>query len=252
MSQAIEYTMTHRDGAPSDRYERPVAVREMADRVQRWVSTPEMCQHCHRLSAVAVRSGVPLCGPCRETRRLLPAAVLPTPVTRADAETADAMQLRGQAIVFNARSDDLGGFTEIIRPAAMDRTIAEGIDVRALWSHDASQTIGRLSAGTLRMRSVTRGLSVEVDPPRWAGQHLESVRRRDVTGMSFGFIALEDDWHLEDGAPVREVLDMRVHEVSGVSFPAYPQTTLRVVPGARQSAWLEEAESRERLRLASL
>ena len=45
--------------------------------------------------------------------------------------------LRGHAIVFGARSLDLGGFVEIIRPSAVDRTIAEKTDLRALWNHNS-------------------------------------------------------------------------------------------------------------------
>jgi hypothetical protein len=50
-----------------------------------------------------------------------------------------------------------------------------------------------------------------------------------VTGMSFGFRVLEDDWNYEnDQLAVRTVLDMRVSEISVVSFPAYQQTDVSV------------------------
>jgi Caudovirus prohead serine protease len=45
---------------------------------------------------------------------------------------------------------------------------------------------------------------------RKEGARPQSTSRRDVTGMSFGFRALDDSWHLHDGVPVREVHDIQV------------------------------------------
>jgi HK97 family phage prohead protease len=160
-------------------------------------------------------------------------------------------RLRGYAIVFNKLSLDLGGFRERILPDAVDRTLREALDVRALVDHDSSKIIGRTRAGTLRLKADGHGLRVDIDPPNTtvARDILESVDRGDVTGMSFSFRTLDDEWHLEDGEPIREVLDMRVHEVSIVSFPAYPDTDVQVAQRALQAfhqahpsrsrAWLE-------------
>ena len=57
---------------------------------------------------------------------------------------------------------------------------------------------------------------------------MRSVARGDITGMSFAFGALEDDWNFDEDIPVRTVVDMRVSEVSIVSFPAYTQTDIGV------------------------
>lgn len=251
----MEYAMTHRVGASGVRevYQRPTEVREMAARLQKWGVVPESCQSCLARAAVRVCGGMALCGSCREQRYMrlsLPMEThrLATRVEPPD-EEATGLQLRGLAIVFNSRSEDMG-FFEYIRPSAVDRTIQEGIDVRALWSHNTDIVLGRVSAGTLRLRKVTRGLAVEVDPPRWAVGHVETVKRRDVVGQSFGFQVLEDEWWLEDGYPHREILDMQVFETSAVAFPAYPATTLRVAKSDERSAWLREQETAERLRLA--
>lgn len=255
MSRPIEVAMTHRvAGGVIERCLRPAPVLETAQRMHRWRGAPETCQNCQCLPAVSIRAGLPLCSRCREQRaiRLAHATgdLRPRIVRAEDEDDGTGPQFRGHMIVFNVKSVDLGGFTEIIRPSAADRMEAEKPDLRALWNHDSAIPIGRISAGTMRARKVTRGVAVEIDPPRWAGDYVESIDRRDVTGMSFAFMALEDDWHLEEGEPVREVLDMETFEGSPVSFPAYPQTDIKVVRAKTRSAWTIERESAERLRLA--
>jgi phage head maturation protease len=42
--------------------------------------------------------------------------------------------------------------------------------------------------------------------------------------MSFAFRILGDKWDEETDPPTRTVTDMRIHEVSLVTFPAYPGT----------------------------
>lgn len=145
--------------------------------------------------------------------------------------------IRGYAIVFNRLSENLLFFREQIDPAAVDRTLKEKIDLRALVDHDHARILGRLSAGTLRVEKDGHGLQVEIDPPETtSGQDImESIRRRDVTGMSFAFRTLKDLWDETTDPPTRTVLDMEVREVSVVTFPAYPQTevALRSLQGAR-------------------
>lgn len=256
-SRQIEYTMSHRIGAGglSEACQRPEHVRSIATRLIQWKAAPETCQSCHSLPAFSLRAGLPLCSRCRENRQILTgtfdrdAAGARPVVSRADDATSSDKQLRGVAIVFNKPSVDMG-FVEYIRPRAVDRLIAEKSDLRGLWNHDSSVTLARYSAGTLRYEKTTRGLAVEYDPPSWAKGHVESVGRRDITGQSFGFYVLEDDWHLEEGYPIREVFDMEVIEVSVVSFPAYPDTTIKVVNADARSSWEVERMTKERLRLA--
>lgn len=134
--------------------------------------------------------------------------------------------IRGYAIVFNKLSENLLFFREQIDPAAVDRTLKEKIDLRALVDHDPARILGRLTAGTLRVEKDGHGLQVEIDPPETtSGQDIvESIRRRDVTGMSFAFRTLKDLWDETTEPPTRTVLDMEVREISVVTFPAYPQT----------------------------
>jgi HK97 family phage prohead protease len=70
------------------------------------------------------------------------------------------------------------------------------------------------------------GLRVEIDPANTqAGRDVvESIRRGDIDGMSFGFQVIRDDWAERDGKALRTIHDLSLKDVSTVSFPAYPAT----------------------------
>jgi HK97 family phage prohead protease len=149
--------------------------------------------------------------------------------------------IKGYAIVFHRPSERLGWFVEEIAADAVDRTLKDRVDLRALIDHEPGEIIGRMSAGTLRVAKDERGLRVEIDPPNSPrGENIvESIRRRDITGMSFAFQALDVTWNEKVDPPIRTVTDMLVREVSVVSFPAYPQTeaAMRSKFAAARQSW---------------
>jgi uncharacterized protein len=151
---------------------------------------------------------------------------------RADPKLAatEGRQLRGYAIVFNRTSQDLGGFVEQVAPEAVQRTLREGADVFSLFNHDWAYVLGRSSAGTMRMMNDPYGLQMVTDPPDpvYPANLIESVRRRDITSMSFGFQTLEDHWDWDQEIPLRTLLDIRLIEGSIVPRPAYLDTTVGV------------------------
>ena len=146
----------------------------------------------------------------------------------------------GYAILFDTPSENLGGFVEVMTPTSVDRTLAEALDVRALWNHDDGQVLGRTKAGTLRLTKDARGLLVEIDPPDTTigRDTLESVRRGDVTGMSFRFAVVRpggERFESRNGMTPRIVSDMRIPEISIVTFPAYVATDATVAQRSLQA-----------------
>jgi HK97 family phage prohead protease len=172
--------------------------------------------------------------------------------------------IRGYAAVFDKPSEPMGwdgGFTEIVKPGAFTKSLQES-DVRALWNHNPEQILGRTTSGTLRLSEDATGLAVEIDPPDWASAYVESIRRGDVTQMSFGFRAVKDRFSTtSDGNTVRELVEVRLYDVSPVAFPAYPDTSVEaragytfglyhhstlIPPHARAISSAERAEHEER------
>lgn len=147
---------------------------------------------------------------------------------RADGEGDDAPQgavITGHAAVFDQLSEDLGGFREKVAKGAFAETI-KGDDVRALINHSADLVIGRSIAKTLRMSEDKTGLAVEIDLPdtSYARDLAISIERGDVSGMSFGFQTVNDEWNTVEGEEIRTLKEVRLFDVSPVTFPAYPQT----------------------------
>lgn len=155
--------------------------------------------------------------------------------------------LEGHAAVFNRPSEDLGGFIEQIAPGAFARALREKSDVRALVDHDPSRILGRTKAGTLALVEDAEGLRAEIRPPQTtAGRDVvESVRRGDLDGMSFAFRTLKDSWDYAAEPPLRTLLDVDLYDVSVVTYPAYPDTSvaLRSLNDYRARAAALEAEA---------
>jgi uncharacterized protein len=152
-------------------------------------------------------------------------------------QEADGQRIvSGIAIPFGELSLDLGGFVEQFAPSAVDRTVREFIDVRALAAHDPARLLARVSARTLQITKDRRGLQFEIIMPNTSdGRDMyELVRRRDLTGASFAFSIVGDgeQWDFSQNPPVRTVTDTKIREISLVSWPAYPTTQVHARAGA--------------------
>lgn len=144
--------------------------------------------------------------------------------------------IRGYAAVFDQMSLPLGwGFREKIRAGAFAASLND--DVRGLWNHNPDYVLGRTLNGTLRLNEDEMGLRIEIDPPdsQLASHFLANIERGDVNQMSFLFRALDEEWDEIDGELVRTLTKVKLYEVSPVTFPAYPQTSVSVRDGSASS-----------------
>lgn len=166
------------------------------------------------------------------------------PELRLEQRDDEPARIVGHAAMFNALSEDLGGFREKIEPGAFRDSLKRD-DVRALFNHSPDLVLGRNRAGTLRMTEDKLGLAIEVDPPdtQFARDLMVSMARGDVNQMSFGFITEKDAWDQSDKDNiVRTLQQVRLFDVSIVTYPAYPQTDAAV----RELRALTESEDQAR------
>lgn len=146
---------------------------------------------------------------------------------RADEGAAPA--LSGYAAVFNSRSENLGGFVEQIAPGAFAETLRTA-DVRLLLNHDGLP-LARTKSGTLTLSEDARGLkfAADLEPADPDVQRLvPKMRRGDLNQMSFAFQTEIDEWDWSAKPPVRTLKQVRLFEVSVVTFPAYARTSAKV------------------------
>jgi uncharacterized protein len=159
----------------------------------------------------------------------------------AEIRTIDGGEQRffGHAAVFDTRTS-IGnplrwGFYEEIAPNAFGKTLSEG-DARMLIDHDSYYVVSRVSAGSLYLAQDARGLATDSaldDELSYVKDLKANLRNGNITGMSFGFYVVKDDWSTEtvttsDGnsaeVEIRRILEVRLIEVSAVTFPAYEDT----------------------------
>ncbi len=169
--------------------------------------------------------------------------------TRAD---GDRMTVVGYAAIFGEEADIAGIYREVIARGAFSRSLRTA-DVRALFGHDSARLLGRSSSGTLKVFEDAKGLAVEIDlPDTTDGRDVRAlIARGDISGMSFGFNAVKEDWDFSAEPPLRTLIDLDLIEVSIVSVPAYAGTSiaLRSLESARAAVENRHHMPAKRLRM---
>jgi uncharacterized protein len=145
-------------------------------------------------------------------------------------KSGEGRKIRGTAVVFNQRSENLGGYVEQIDPAAFNG--CDMSDVRCLFNHQDSFVLGRTASKTLVLLRDGNGLNFECDPPdtSYARDLVACMDRGDIDQCSFSFSVAPNgsEWSEDSaaGTTIRTVKKIsRLYDVSVVTYPAYPQTS---------------------------
>lgn len=157
-------------------------------------------------------------------------------------ESEDGLFIEGYFSVFNSTYELWPGATESVAPGAFENTL--GGDIRALIDHETRLVLGRNKSGTLELREDSHGLwgRIKINPNDQDAVNLyERVKRGDVDQCSFGFDIVKEDTEVRDDGSVHwTIREVKLYEVSVVTFPAYTETSV----SARKRDF-EEIQKRE-------
>ena len=150
--------------------------------------------------------------------------------TQSKFETREAdgeMYISGYFAVFNSEYEMWPGAVESIADSAFEGALAD--DIRCLIDHETRLVLGRNKAGTLTLKTDSRGLwgEVRINPNDQDAVNLyERVKRGDVDQCSFGFDILDEEF-VDRGDSVKWIIKkVKLYEVSVVTFTAYEETSV--------------------------
>jgi HK97 family phage prohead protease len=141
----------------------------------------------------------------------------------------DERFIEGYFIRFNEETELWDGVFEEVDPKAVDDSLKNN-DIRCLFNHDTSIVLGRTGNGTLELKKDDKGLfgRVKINPnDKQAMDIYARIERGDINACSFGFNIIKEDIQNRDDGSVKFILrEIDLKEVSPVTFPAYPTTSI--------------------------
>lgn len=145
------------------------------------------------------------------------------------AKENDDKCLEGYFIRFNEETELWPGAYEEVDPGAVTNSLKDN-DIRCLFNHDTSIVLGRTGNNTLELKTDDEGVfgKVKINPnDKQAMDILARIERGDINACSFGFNIISEEIQNRDDGTVKFILkEIDLHEVSPVTFPAYPTTSI--------------------------
>lgn len=142
----------------------------------------------------------------------------------------DKKFIEGYFIKFNEPTELWPGVFEEVAPEAVEGSLRDN-DIRVLFNHDTGMVLGRTGNSTAKVMRDGTGVyaSVEINPADTEAQAVHArVDRGDINACSFGFRVIAEDYEeLKDGTHKYTLRDIDLMELSVVTFPAYPTTSVQ-------------------------
>lgn len=128
--------------------------------------------------------------------------------------------------------EDLGG--DVIDRGAFKKTLNENATVPILWQHNREEVIGEGSLKEWQGKILVEGrLDLEDET---AEKAYRKMKKRLVKGLSIGFQTIKSTWEEIEGRMIRHITELKLWEVSVVTFPMLPAAQVTRVKSAEQQA----------------
>lgn len=126
--------------------------------------------------------------------------------------------------------DKQGPFVEMVDAGTWARAIRNNPNVGVMFNHSRP-----VEARNLELYEDCIGAKFSADI--YDEEIIAAAERRELTGFSFGFNALQDEWSVRaDGMRSRMLKEIRLHEVSILNVtPAYIATTIEARDGEAEN-----------------
>lgn len=164
----------------------------------------------------------------RAERRYFTGTISFAEVEENGAKTKDENVIEGYAAVFNKDSEDFGNFVERIAPGAFDNVLKD--DAFALFNHSMNHVLGRNKINVkLTQDDVGLKYSIKLPDTTFARDLRTLIKDEIIDKSSFAFTVNEERFVKGKGdKPNMRIIDKieRLYDVSPVTVPAYPDTTV--------------------------
>lgn len=144
--------------------------------------------------------------------------------------------------------EDLGG--DVIDRGAFAKTIAENPVVPILWQHKSDEVIGE---GVIKEHQGKILIDGKLDlEDETAKKAYGKLKRRLVKGLSIGFQTVKSTYEEVEGRMVRHIGELKLWEVSVVTFPMLPDAQVTRVKSDDRVSALESQVQALQARLTAM
>lgn len=128
--------------------------------------------------------------------------------------------------------EDLGG--DVIEKGAFKKTISENPTVPILWQHKSDEVIGSGTVKEWQGKVLLEG-QLDLEDPT-AMKAYKKMKSKLIKGLSIGFNTIKHTWEDVEGRMVRHITELKLWEVSVVTFPMLPAAQVTRVKSATEEA----------------